>query len=248
MIIAVLGGRGRLGSAVVAELARHGHTVRAPSRSSADFPVDLTTGEGLAAAFDGVAAVVNAVNDASASKAKALLVAGTERVLAAEAQAGVGHHVDLGVVGAERVPLAYYRTKLAQEALVRGGPVPWTLVRATQFHEFLADTFEASAAKRVLPGGRVPLQPIAAKDLANTVAAVAVGEPQQRTITVGGPQVELLNDLAAIWKLQTHTKALRIPVPPLGRTARELRAGALVIPEPEVCGTTTFAAWLRTRA
>lgn len=247
MDIAIIGGTGTLGAAVVAELDLRGHTTRVLSRSSQAHPVDLTSGAGLDAALAGADVVVNAVNDAS-KQSRDVLVAGTGRVLAAEARAGVAHHVEIGIVGADAVPLAYYAAKVAQEDAVRQGDVPWTIVRATQFHEFAAGIFAAAAGKRVLPGGRVPLQTVAVADVARAVADVAEGAPQRRTVTVAGPRVDELGALARAWSAATGTRALRVPLPPVTGMLRALRRGALTTDTPDIRGTTTFPAWLQTHA
>jgi uncharacterized protein YbjT (DUF2867 family) len=242
VIVAVVGGRGRVGSAVVTELRTRGHEARVLGRSSREHPVDLTTGAGLDAALAGAAVVVNAVNDPKGGEA---LVDGTRRLLEAEADAGVRHHVEIGVVGADRVPLAYYRAKVHQEAAVRGSEIPWTVVRSTQFHDFLAWAFAAAARKHVLPSGRVPLQPAAVEEVAAVIADVGEREASRSTVTVAGPRAEALADLASAWRRAAHVRALAVPVPGVSRATRALRAGHLVpAGAPDATTTTTFAAWL----
>lgn len=242
MITAVIGGSGRLGSAVAAVLKRRGHDVRALSRSSPEHPVDLATGAGLDAALAGAEAVVNAANDPRGGDLKSW----TERLLVAESAAGVRHHVEIGVVGADRVPLGYYRAKSAQEQVVRAGPVPWTIVRSTQFHEFVAQALASAADKHVLPGGRVPMEPVAAADLARAVAEISEGNPRYDVVTVAGPGVEQLGELTRAWKRKTGARALVIPVPGVHRTTRALRSGALTAERVDVRGKESFATWLET--
>lgn len=204
--------------------------------------MDLATGAGLEDALAGAAVVVDAASD---TKHMDRLVEGTRRLLAAEADAGVRHHVEIGVVGADRVPLPYYRAKLDQEQAVRKSAVPWTLLRSTQFHDFLAWAFAAAARKRVLPSGRVPLRPAAVEEVARVVADVSEREPSGATVTVAGPRVEVLADLISAWRTAAHVRALAVPVPGITRTTRALRAGGLVPSvTPDVTTTTTFAAWL----
>jgi uncharacterized protein YbjT (DUF2867 family) len=248
MDIAIIGGTGTLGGAVVAELTRRGHTVRAISRSAPGHPVDLTTGAGLDAALAGADVVVNAVNGEPSKKGRGVLVDGTRRLLDAEAQAGVAHHVEIGIVGSDRIPMDYYDLKIEQEQLVEAGPVPWTIVRATQFHEFVAWIFDSAAGKRMLPGGHVPIQPIAVAEVAPAVADVAEGDPLRRTINVAGPRVEDLGVLAAAWKGATGKRAVRVPVPGATKMLRALREGHLTTETPDIRGTTTFATWLQTSA
>ncbi|BCB79130.1 hypothetical protein Pflav_055400 [Phytohabitans flavus] len=173
MRIAVTGGTGTLGRHVVDELRSRGHEVRVLSRKSPDHPVDLTTGEGLEAALTGCAVVVDATN--SNKNAAAVLVEGSRRLLAAEAAAGVAHHVCVSIVGCDRVPLSYFRVKAEQEGVVADGPVPWTTVRITQFHELVAATLAPAGRWRLLPVPRARLRTVAVADAARAVADVAEG-------------------------------------------------------------------------
>jgi uncharacterized protein YbjT (DUF2867 family) len=248
MDIAIIGGTGTLGGAVVAELCRRGHVARVLSRSSTEHPVDLETGAGLDAALAGVDVVVNAVNGEPSKKGRGVLVDGTRRLLAAEAAAGVGHHVEIGIVGSDRVPMDYYALKIEQERLVLDGAVPWSIVRATQFHEFVAWVFDSAAKKRVLPGGGVPLQSVAVGEVAVAVADVAEGEPLRRIVNVAGPRVEDVGAMAREWSARTGRRAVRVPVPPATGLLRALRAGALTTETPDIRGTITFSTWLQTSA
>lgn len=131
---------------MAAELRSRGHDVRVLSRSSPEYRVDLTTGEGLAEALAGCDAVVDASNSQSSAKQAArTLVEGSRRLLAAEEAAGVGHHVCVSIVGCDQLPMGYFKVKADQEAVVEHGPVPWTVVRATQFHELMDMAFTAGA-------------------------------------------------------------------------------------------------------
>jgi uncharacterized protein YbjT (DUF2867 family) len=242
MRIAIVGGAGTLGRHITAELARRGHDVRVLSRSSPDFPVDLGTGHGLDSALTGCAAVVDASN--SQRRSSQVLVAGSGRLLAAEQRAGVGHHVCISIVGCDRVPLGYYRVKTEQEQVVARGPVPWTIVRATQFHELAAALFAASARYHVLPAPRLPIQLVAAAEVGSAVATAAESHPAEDRITVAGPQVSSVADVARTWRSVTGRAAVLVPVPLPGRVGRELRAGALTTSQADAVGTITFADWL----
>jgi len=136
MKTAIIGGTGTLGSLVLAELTQRGHDVRALSRSAPEYRVDLATGEGLEAALAGCDVVVDASNNSSRHAAD-ILVGGSRRLLAAEQAAGVKHHVCVSIVGCEQVPMGYFTAKAEQEQVVEQGPVPWSIVRATQFHEYV---------------------------------------------------------------------------------------------------------------
>ena len=138
MRIAVVGATGTAGTPIAAELERGGHEVRRLSRHSETHPVDLLTGEGLDAALEGCEAVIDASNvNGRTKQTRELLVDGGRRLLAAEARAGVGHHVCISIVGIEKVPMGYYGVKVEQEEMVRAAGVPWSIVRATQFHQLL---------------------------------------------------------------------------------------------------------------
>ena len=114
-------------------------------------PVDLTTGEGLGKALDDCAAVVDASNTSSAKRAAQVLVEGSRRLLAAEQEANVGHHVCVSIVGCDRVPMGYYKVKIDQEQVVQHGPVPWSIVQATQFHELVAAALAAAGSSGCCP-------------------------------------------------------------------------------------------------
>ena len=246
MRIAVVGGTGALGRHVVRALEAAGHDARALSRSSAGHPVDLTTGEGLDRALEGCEAVVDASNGLpSPGKARPVLVEGSRRLLDAAQRAGARHHVCVSIIGIDAFPLAYYRVKLEQEAVVRDGPVPWTIVRANQFHGLVAGTFAAVAGRaRVVPAFRGVLQPVAAADVAEVLAEVAAGEPARRIVTVAGPEVRELGDLARAWKQAKGRRAPVVRVPLPGGAGRALRGGALTCPDPDHRGATTFDAWV----
>jgi len=188
MKLVIIGGTGLIGSRVVARLRGDGHQA---VPASPDTGVNTLTGEGLAQVLTGAAVVIDVSNSPSFEDAAVLkfFETSTGNLLAAEAAAGVGHHVALSVVGCDRLPESgYLRAKVAQEKLIRNSPIPYSIVRATQFFEFLkriAD--EATDGNRV----RIPpvlFQPIAATDVASAVGSVAVGAPLNGILEVVGPQ------------------------------------------------------------
>ena len=248
MRIAIVGGTGTLGSHITAELSERGHDVRVLSRRSPQFPVDLSSGQGLAAAIESCDAVVDASNAAAPRRAAQVLVDGSRRLLALERDSGVRHHVGISIVGCERVPVGYYRAKAAQEQVVSGGQVPWSLVRATQFHELIAMMLAAAAKWRVLPIPAARLQTVAAAEVARVVADVAEGESVRGRIQVAGPQVMTAAELARTWQSVTGRRALPVPVPVPGAVGRALRAGALTAADADVLGTQPFADWLAANA
>ena len=176
MRIAIIGGTGTLGRHVAGQLRSHGHQVRILGRSAPGNRVDLTTGEGLDAALKGCDAVVDASNNSS-RQAGEVLVNGSRRLLAAEEAAGVGHHVAVSIVGCELTPFSYFQVKAEQERVVERGRVPWSIVRATQFHELAAATLEGLARWGLLPLPRALLQTVAAAEVAQVVADVAAKPP-----------------------------------------------------------------------
>lgn len=243
MRIAIAGGTGTLGRPVAEALRSRGHEVRVLSRRGPEYRVDVTTGEGLAEALEGVDVVVDATNDSSKHAADTL-VEGSRRLLAAEEVAGVGHHVCVSIVGCELVPARYFRIKAEQERVVEEGPQPWSIVRATQFHELIDMALAPTARKHLMPVPRVPLQTVASTEVARVVADVAEGAPRRGRVEVVGPEVVDARELARTWRSTTGRRALLLPLPLPGRMGRALRAGALIAERPDVRGTTPFATWL----
>jgi len=197
MKIVVIGGNGRIGTKVVNKLTERGHEALP---ASPDAGVDVTTGRGVDEVLAGAAVVVDVSNSPSFEDAAAMnFFEKSGRILArAENQAGVRHHVALSVVGTERLQdMGYFRAKLAQEQLIKASGIPYTIVRATQFFEFL-DAIAASGTT----GTRVRLsnasfQPIAAEDVATAVAAAALGSPANGTIEIAGPERGPMSELVA---------------------------------------------------
>lgn len=250
MRVAVVGGTGMLGAPVVEALTRRGDEVRVLSRSApAALPdgashrrLDLVSGEGLEAGLEGVEVVVEAAN--SQRKAKAVLVQGTERLLAAEAAAGVRHHVAISIVGCDRVAYPYYRVKVAQEEAVTGGPLPWTLLRATQFHPLLAKAFAAAARLRLRPTGMARLQPVDVGVVAARLAEAVHGEPAGRLPDLAGPEVRTLGEQSGAWQRADGRRLVPLRLPSMGKLGRALRDGGLCDPSAAAPGP-TFEQWLR---
>src|SRR5215472_8116187 len=196
MKIVVIGGTGLIGSKLVKKLREHRHEAVAAAPSSG---VNSITGEGLADALKGVAAVVDVTNSPSWEDAAVLkfFETSTRNLLAYGAAAGVGHHVALSVVGTERLlESGFFRAKLAQENLVKTASIPYTIVRATQFFEFvtkIAD-FATEGNQARLPPALI--QPMAADDIAGALVRVATSSPVNRTIEIGGPETFRLDELA----------------------------------------------------
>lgn len=245
MKIAVVGGTGTLGKLAVQEIRRRGHEARPLSRHSADYPVDLTTGAGLESALAGCDAVIDASN--ATGKAADVLVDGSKRLLAAEQAAGVKHHVCISIVGCDLVPMGYYSVKTEQERVVERGTVPWSIVRATQFHEFIVDNLKLGARWGILPMLRVPVQPVAAAEAAAAAVDVALGKPLNGRLNVTGPEIVEARELARLWQRAAgRRRAVRLPIPLPGKLGRALRAGLLAEKHPDVRGSVTFSQWLQT--
>ncbi|HEY2054251.1 MAG TPA: NAD(P)H-binding protein [Solirubrobacterales bacterium] len=249
MTVAVVGGTGTLGSLVVADLLGRGERVAVLSRRAAGVPagaehrrVDLTTGEGLDLALDGVHAVVDAAN--SQKGAKETLVAGTGRLLEAGALAGVANHVTISIVGIDRLPMSYYRAKLAQEEALEAGDVPWTLLRATQFHQLVDSAFAAAARFGVRPTGTAKVQPIDPTVVAARLAEAAPAAPAGRLPDIGGPRVQTLTELSGAWAAARGKRRLHLRVPAWGKIGKGLAAGAICDARAAAPGE-DFEEWLR---
>lgn len=172
-----------------------------------------------------------------------MLVEGTRRLLRAGARAGVGHHVAISIVGCDRVPTSYYRSKVAQEKEIAAGEVPWTLLRATQFHPLIAGVFAAAARARILPTGSGLAQPVDPNVVAEHVAAAVHSAPAERLPDLAGPQVLTLTELARAWHEADGRRLLPVRIPMLGRAGRATRDGGLC--NPDVAGPgRTFEQWL----
>lgn len=248
MKIAVIGGTGTLGSVLVGGLAGAGHDVSALSRNPRALPpgverrsIDLTDGRGLDAALDGIEVVVDTSNS-SPRDAAPVLVEGTGRLLRACAAAGVRHYVGVSIVGCDRVPTAYYGVKVEQEQAIAAASVPWSLLRATQFHPLIAWAFKWAGRFGVVPAGAARLQPVDVGVVAARLAEIAVAEPGGRLGDLAGPEVLTLSELARTWRRAGH-RALPLPIPLRPRVGRPLREGALTDPGA-AAGGPTFAEWL----
>ena len=202
MKIVVIGGSGLIGSKLVIKLREQGQVAIAASPNSG---VNTLTGEGLAEALQGASVVVDVSNSPSFEDAAVLkfFETSTRNLLTYEAAAGVGHHVALSVVGTERLSESgYFRAKIAQETLIKNSALPYSIVHATQFFEFLKSLADIS-----FDGGKVRLppvlfQPMAADDVASAVGMIAVGPPVNGTVEIGGPEPFRLDELVR-WRLAT---------------------------------------------
>ncbi|GAB4050459.1 SDR family oxidoreductase [Catellatospora paridis] len=244
MRIAVAGATGNIGSLTVAALARDGHDVVRISRS---LGVDLSTGQGLDDALTGVEAVIDATSGPARDRAEtvAFFHTATANLLAAEQRAGVRHHVLLSIVGISRIEgNAHYAGKREQERLVETGPVPWTIVPATQFHDFAATVVAWTEKDGAAPIAPLLVQPIAPGDVADILAEVALDEPQGRHRDVAGPDAQDLVDMARR-TLEARGRTVRL-VPTWSSVLGLDMAGDVLLPGKDArIAPTGFDEWLR---
>lgn len=244
MKIVVIGGTGLIGSKVVEKLKQQGHAAIAAAPNTG---VDTITGAGLAEALDGAEVVVDLSNSPSFEDQAAMDFFQTagRNIAAAEKAAGVGHHVALSVVGTDRLQASgYFRAKLAQEALIRESGIPYTLIHATQFFEFLRG-IAASATEG--PTVRLPhalFQPIAAQDVAAAVAEAAIGAPTNGLHEIAGPEAFPMDTLVA--RVLDHDGDTRTVIadPEAQYFGLRLDDGSLMPAADARLGATSFAWWL----
>ena len=245
MKIAVAGGTGVLGRHVVEVARQRGHDVVVLTRSEG---VDLTSGEGLAGRLAEVRAVIDATSTQtqSRSKAEAFFEAITRNLLEAEEQAGVGHHVLVSIVGIDDVPSGYYQGKQLQERLVTEGKVPWSILRATQFHEFAEQALSYLKVGRFSVVPRMLSQPIAAVEVAEALVDLAEAGPSGRVPDLAGPEplqmVDLARRVSASRGLGRRVLPVRVP----GAMGKGLRSGKLIPTSDGPRGKISFTEWLGT--
>ena len=244
MKIVVIGGSGLIGSKVVSKLDEHGHEAMA---ASPDSGVDTLTGEGVDEALEGASVVVDVSNSPSFEDAAAMefFNTSTGNLLAAEAAAGVAHHVALSVVGTERLTESgYFRAKLAQEKLIEGSSIPYSIVRATQFYEFMkriaADATDGNTVR--LPPALI--QPMAADDVASAVGRVSVGAPLNGMVEIAGPEQFRLDELIR-GVLSTRNDPREVVTDPQARYFGINPGEGALLPGPDArLAETRFSDWL----
>jgi uncharacterized protein YbjT (DUF2867 family) len=244
MRIIVIGGSGLIGSRVVAKLGELGHEAIAASPNSG---VNSITGEGLAGALKGASVVVDVSNSPSWEDATVMefFETSTRNLLEQEAKAEVRHHVALSVVGSERMlESGYFRAKIAQENLIKASSIPYSIVRATQFFEFVKGIADISTKGNEVQLPPVLIQPMAADDVAAAVARVAAGPPVKGTLEVGGPEQFRLDEF--VRKGLTANKDSREVVSdPQARYYGIAVTERTLIPEDNASlGKTRFEDWL----
>ncbi|MEV7888211.1 SDR family oxidoreductase [Streptomyces sp. NPDC002817] len=242
--ILVTGGTGTLGRLVAERLRADGHEVRVLSRHTQPYAVDLREGgAALDVAVEGVDTVVHCATTQTGGDEKA-----AANLIAAARRAGVGHLVYISIVGVDRVPFGYYRSKLAVERQVEESGLGWTVLRATQFHDLLVRVFRAMAKSpvMVLPAG-VSDQPVEVAEVADRLAELAAGPPAGRVADLGGPEVRSFESLARAYVKATGRRRAVVNVPLTGKAYRGFRAGGHLAPEQAV-GKGTFEEYLARRS
>jgi uncharacterized protein YbjT (DUF2867 family) len=248
MKIVVIGGTGLIGSKVVSTLNQQGHEAVAASPSRG---VNTITGEGVAAAMEGSSVVVDVSNSPSFEYRAALefFQTSTRNLQAAEQAAGVGHHVALSVVGTDRLQESgYFRAKIAQEALIKASPIPYSIVHATQFFDFVKSIVDAATDGNTVRLAPVLFQPVASSDVATAVARTAVGAPVNGVIEVGGPEQFRFDELIRRFLGSRNDPRVVVADPEALYFGAMLAERTLVPEEDAVRGETRFDDWLRQSA
>ena len=244
MKIVVIGGSGLIGTKLVKNLRQLGHDVVAASRSSG---VDALTGEGLAQAMTGAQVVVDVANSPSWEDNAVLqfFKTSSRNLLAAEAAAGVGHHVALSVVGTERLlESGYFRAKMAQEELIKASQVPYTIVRATQFFEFVDGIAQSATEGQTVRLSPALIQPIVSDDVAAALADVVIGPPLNGMVELAGPERLPLDKLVGRFLSATQDPRQVVTDAHARYYGLELNDQSLIPGDNPRIGPTRFDDWL----
>jgi uncharacterized protein YbjT (DUF2867 family) len=243
MRVAVAGGTGLLGRLVVAELTERGDEAVVLARSVG---VDLSTGSGVGAALAGCDAVVDVTNTSTLRRAAAVAFfdAVSRHLLAGARDAGVGHVVAVSIVGVDTVDFGYYLGKRRQEELLAAGPVPWTLLRATQFHEFAGQLVARAGVNPFVVVPAMLSRPVAAREVAARLVDLVHGRPQGVTPPLAGPQTLRMVDMVRRYLAATARRGVAVPVRMPGRAGAAMATGRLIPAAPFHSGTVTFEAYL----
>lgn len=241
-----MGGTGVVGRPVVDTLRSAGHDPVVIARSTG---VDVVSGAGLGAALAGSQVLIDVSNVPTLSRAAAerFFRAATVNLLDAGSRAGVAHFVVLSIVGCDRVDLGYYMGKRLQESLVLEGPIPASVLRATQFHEFPGQLIDRSPGGPLLAVPRMRTQPVAAAEAAEALVDVALGEPAGGAGDVAGPEVHEMADLVRLVLRSRGSRRFVAPLRLPGATGKGLAGGALLPEGGARLGRQTFAQWLAAR-
>ncbi|HEY7896765.1 MAG TPA: SDR family oxidoreductase [Gemmatimonadaceae bacterium] len=244
MKIVIIGGTGLIGSKLVARLRERGHQA---VPASLDTGVNTITGEGLAQVLTGAAVVVDVSNSPSFDDAAVLkfFQTSTGNLLAAEATAGVGHHVALSIVNCDRIPdSGYMRAKVAQENLIRSSKIPYSIVHATQFFEFFKRIADEATDGNTVRIPHVLFQPIAAQDVADALCAVAIGKPLNGIVEVEGPEQFRFDDFIRMGLSARHD-ARQVVADPHAQYFGTVLSESMLVPSGDAKhGAIRFEDWL----
>lgn len=244
MKIVVIGGSGLIGSKVVSKLRAGGHEVVAASPSSG---VNAVTGEGLSEAMRGAQVVVDVANSPSFEDHAVMefFEKSGRNLMKAEAEAGVQHHVALSVVGTDRLLASgYFRAKMAQEDLIKSAAIPYTIVRATQFFEFVGAIAQSGADGKTVRLPPAMMQPIVSDDVAAAVAEVALAKPLNAIVEVAGPEPIRMDDLVRRFLVARHDMREVVTDPHARYFGTEVNDRSLTPGDKPRIGPTRFADWL----
>jgi len=245
MKIVVIGGTGLIGSRVVTQLKALGHEAIAASPNTG---VNTITGEGLGEALSGAQAVIDVANSPSFEADAALDFFSTsgENLLAAGAAAGVAHHIALSVVGTDRLQSSgYFRAKLAQEELIKASPIPWTILRSTQFFPFVAGIIQSGSMGDEVHLSSAMVQPVAAEDVVEALVEIVLGQPLNNTVEIAGPEAIRMDAFAQEY-LDAREDRRKVVAESDGLYFGTLIDDRSLTPGPNArLGTVTLEDWLR---
>jgi uncharacterized protein YbjT (DUF2867 family) len=244
MKIVVMGGTGLIGSKLVNKLREMGHEAVA---ASPDTGVNALTGEGLRKAFAGARSVVDVTNSPSFEEKAAMdfFTTSTRNLLAAEKEAAVGHHVALCIVGTDRLlESPYFRAKMAQENLIKESQVPYTILRSTQFFEFVGRIATSTSDGKGVRAATAYIQPIVSDDVVAALAEIATGEPANGTVEIAGPDRFHLDDLVRQFMKATGDVRQVITDANARYFGALLGERSLTPDAPNIVGTRHFAEWV----
>ncbi|MFD7227574.1 SDR family oxidoreductase [Streptomyces sp. NPDC059881] len=243
MKFAVLGGRGRIGSQVVDGLTAAGHDVKPASLSTG---LDVVSGKGLEEALAGADVVINLTNSPSFDDTSIdFFETSMSNIGAAAEAAGVRHFVILSIIGVDQVPVDYYRAKVAQEHILENGPTPYSIVRVTQFFEFIGAIMSWTTEGDAVHLPSTPVQPIAAADVAAAVVRAATGPPLQGIHNVAGPEVFTLDELGRITLEARPDGDRHVVTDDQAGMFAEVSGDVLIAPKGTELAPTHYRDWLR---
>lgn len=244
MKIVVIGGRGLIGSQVVSHLREHRHEVVAASPSTG---INAVTGEGLEQAMAGAQVVIDVANSPSFDDQASMdfFEASGRNLKAAELKSGVQHHIALSVVGTERMQeMGYFRAKLKQEELITAFGIPYTIVRATQFFEFIGTIAQSGMRAQSIHLPPVLMQPVASNEVAVALANITMSAPANRILEMAGPEVFRMDELVRLFFSASGKNCQVIADPQARYFSTSVDDHTLIPSTTQITGMTRFSDWL----